>query len=77
MRKEVMGTVERELGAIAHPGQAHFVSLLPKTRSGELLRRSGSIHALAEGREPGDVHGSRPSAIRGSRDAGAPGRRTL
>lgn len=31
----------------------HFVTLLPKTRSGKVLRRS--IQALAEGREPGDL----------------------
>ena len=42
-----------ELGAIARPGQVHFVTLLPKTRSGKLLRRS--IQALAEGRDPGDL----------------------
>ena len=53
MRKEVMDTVDRELGAIARPGQVHFVTLLPKTRSGTLLRRS--IQALAEGRDPGDL----------------------
>lgn len=53
MRKEVMDTVDRELGAIARPATVHFVSLLPKTRSGKLLRRS--IQALAEGRDPGDL----------------------
>jgi len=53
MRKEVMDTVDRELGAIARPGAIHFVTLLPKTRSGKLLRRS--IQALAEGRDPGDL----------------------
>ncbi len=53
MRKEVMDTVDRELGAIARPGTVHFVTLLPKTRSGKLLRRS--IQALAEGRDPGDL----------------------
>ena len=47
MRKEVMDTVDRELGAIARPGAVHFVTVLPKTRSGKLLRRS--IQALAEG----------------------------
>jgi len=31
----------------------HFVSMLPKTRSGKMLRRS--IQALAEGRDPGDL----------------------
>ena len=51
--EEVMDTVDRELGAIGRPGQVHFVTLLPKTRSGKLLRRS--IQALAEGRDPGDL----------------------
>ncbi|MCC7039335.1 MAG: propionate--CoA ligase [Burkholderiales bacterium] len=53
VRQEVMDTVDRELGAIARPAMVHFVSLLPKTRSGKLLRRS--IQALAEGRDPGDL----------------------
>ncbi len=53
MRKEVMDTVDRELGAIGRPGAVHFVPVLPKTRSGKLLRRS--IQALAEGRDPGDL----------------------
>jgi propionyl-CoA synthetase len=51
--KEVMETVDRQLGAIARPARVHFVALLPKTRSGKLLRRS--IQALAEGRDPGDL----------------------
>ncbi len=51
--KEVMTTVDRELGAIARPAQVHFVTLLPKTRSGKLLRRA--IQALCEGRDPGDL----------------------
>jgi propionyl-CoA synthetase len=51
--KEVMDTVDRQLGAIARPARVHFVTLLPKTRSGKLLRRS--IQALAEGRDPGDL----------------------
>jgi propionyl-CoA synthetase len=53
MKSEVMATVDRELGAIARPGAVHFVTLLPKTRSGKLLRRA--IQALAEGRDPGDL----------------------
>ena len=48
-----MATVDRQLGAIARPGAVHFVTLLPKTRSGKLLRRT--IQALAEGRDPGDL----------------------
>ena len=53
LRAEVMATVDRELGAIGRPSAVHFVTLLPKTRSGKLLRRS--IQALAEGRDPGDL----------------------
>jgi len=51
--KSVLETVDRMLGAIARPSRVHFVTLLPKTRSGKLLRRS--IQALAEGRDPGDL----------------------
>jgi propionyl-CoA synthetase len=51
--REVMETVDRQLGAIARPKAVHFVSSLPKTRSGKTLRRS--IQALAEGRDPGDL----------------------
>ncbi|MFN7277306.1 MAG: propionate--CoA ligase [Betaproteobacteria bacterium] len=51
--KEVMATVDGQLGAIGRPARVHFVTLLPKTRSGKLLRRS--IQALAEGRDPGDL----------------------
>jgi propionyl-CoA synthetase len=53
LEKEVMDTVDRQLGAIARPRAVHFVTLLPKTRSGKTLRRS--IQALAEGRDPGDL----------------------
>jgi propionyl-CoA synthetase len=53
MRREVLQTVDRELGAIARPEAVYFVTLLPKTRSGKLLRRS--IQALAEARDPGDL----------------------
>jgi propionyl-CoA synthetase len=51
--KEVMATVDAQIGAIARPARVHFVTMLPKTRSGKLLRRS--IQALAEGRDPGDL----------------------
>jgi len=53
MEKEVMGVVDKELGAIARPRRVHFIVQLPKTRSGKVLRRS--IQAIAEGRDPGDL----------------------
>jgi propionyl-CoA synthetase len=46
----------------------HFISMLPKTRSGKLLRRS--IQALAEGRDPGDLTTLEdPAALDQIRDA--------
>jgi propionyl-CoA synthetase len=51
--KDIMATVDRELGAIGRPQRVHFVTMLPKTRSGKLLRRA--IQALCEGRDPGDL----------------------
>ena len=50
---EVMRKVDEHLGAIARPARVFFVTGLPKTRSGKMLRRA--IQALAEGREPGDL----------------------
>ena len=50
---EMMKLVDAQLGAVARPSRVHFVGVLPKTRSGKLLRRS--IQALAEGRDPGDL----------------------
>jgi propionyl-CoA synthetase len=50
---ELTATVDRQLGAIARPSRVVIVSMLPKTRSGKLLRRA--IAALAEGREPGEL----------------------
>lgn len=49
----VMAVVDKQLGAVARPARVHFVGLLPKTRSGKVLRRS--IQAVCEGRDPGDL----------------------
>ena len=53
LEAEVMAVVDKQLGAVARPARVHFVTILPKTRSGKLLRRS--IQALCEGRDPGDL----------------------
>ncbi|MGA0571049.1 propionate--CoA ligase [Variovorax sp. VNK109] len=50
---EIMKLVDTQLGALARPARVHFVTLLPKTRSGKLLRRA--IQAVCEGRDPGDL----------------------
>jgi len=49
----IMKLVDEQLGAVARPARVRFVSLLPKTRSGKLLRRA--LQAVCEGRDPGDL----------------------
>ena len=48
-----MGVVDKQLGAVGRPTRVFFVSGLPKTRSGKLLRRA--IQSICEGRDPGDL----------------------
>ena len=50
---EIMKLVDSQLGAVARPARVLFLSLLPKTRSGKLLRRA--IQAVCEKRDPGDL----------------------
>jgi propionyl-CoA synthetase len=53
LESEVMKVVDASLGAVARPARVHFVNMLPKTRSGKLLRRA--IQAVSERRDPGDL----------------------
>lgn len=50
---EIMKVVDGQLGAVARPSRVLIVSVLPKTRSGKLLRRA--LQAVCEGRDPGDL----------------------
>ncbi len=50
---QIMKVVDDQLGAVARPSRVRFVSVLPKTRSGKLLRRA--IQAVCERRDPGDL----------------------
>jgi len=50
---EIMKRVDGDLGAVARPSRVRFVSALPKTRSGKMLRRA--IQAVCEGRDAGDL----------------------
>ncbi|MES2399143.1 MAG: propionate--CoA ligase [Pseudomonadota bacterium] len=50
---EIMKRVDGDLGAVARPSRVRFVTVLPKTRSGKLLRRA--IQAVCEGRDAGDL----------------------
>jgi propionyl-CoA synthetase len=53
LEAEVLKRVDDTLGAVARPARVRFVAVLPKTRSGKLLRRA--IQAVCEGRDPGDL----------------------
>lgn len=53
LEAEVMKLVDSQLGAVARPSRVLFVTALPKTRSGKLLRRA--LQAVAENRDPGDL----------------------
>ncbi len=50
---EIMKMVDKDLGAVARPARVRFVTTLPKTRSGKLLRRA--VQAVCERRDPGDL----------------------
>src|SRR4051794_2278494 len=47
MRKDILQTVTRVIGAIAKPDKIQFVKGLPKTRSGKIMRRI--LRKIAEG----------------------------
>ena len=53
LRKELLQTVRRELGPVAVIGELNFVDLLPKTRSGKIMRRV--FKAVVLGQDPGDI----------------------
>ena len=53
LEAEIMKLVDSDLGAVARPARVRFVTTLPKTRSGKLLRRA--VQAVCEGRDPGDL----------------------
>ncbi|HEY5689990.1 MAG TPA: acetyl-coenzyme A synthetase, partial [Cyclobacteriaceae bacterium] len=47
LRKEIIETVSKIIGPIAKPDKIQFVSGLPKTRSGKIMRRI--LRKIAEG----------------------------
>ena len=53
LRGQLVETVRRELGPVAVIGEVHFVSSLPKTRSGKIMRRV--LRAVTLGEDPGDL----------------------
>ncbi|MDD0837338.1 propionate--CoA ligase [Curvibacter sp. HBC61] len=68
---EIMKVVDGQLGAVARPSRVIIVNVLPKTRSGKLLRRA--LQAVCEGRDPGDLTTmDDPAALQQVRDLMAP-----
>jgi len=53
LQVELLATVRKELGPIAVIADCHFVDMLPKTRSGKIMRRV--FKAVATGKDVGDV----------------------
>ncbi len=53
LRKELVAHIRNTLGPIATPDEVYFVSRLPKTRSGKIMRRL--LKSIASGDKIGDV----------------------
>jgi acetyl-CoA synthetase len=53
LRQELLDTLRRELGPVAVVGDLNFVTMLPKTRSGKIMRRV--LKAVILDRDPGDI----------------------
>ena len=53
LRTELIETVRHELGPVAVIGDLNFVTMLPKTRSGKIMRRV--LKAVTLDTDPGDI----------------------
>lgn len=53
LRQELVQAVRRELGPVAVIGEITFVNMLPKTRSGKIMRRV--LKAVILDKDPGDI----------------------
>jgi len=53
LKKELLATVRSDLGPLAVIGELNFVDLLPKTRSGKIMRRV--LRAVILDKDPGDI----------------------
>ena len=53
LKAELLGTVRKELGPVAVVGEINFVTTLPKTRSGKIMRRI--FKAVILDKDPGDI----------------------
>ena len=53
LRQELIQTVRKVLGPVAVIGDLNFVGMIPKTRSGKIMRRV--LKAVVVGKDPGDI----------------------
>ncbi|MCC8381612.1 propionate--CoA ligase [Xenorhabdus sp. PB30.3] len=53
LEKSLMDLVDKKIGSVGRPARIYFVTQLPKTRSGKMLRRT--MQAICEGRTPSDI----------------------
>jgi len=53
LKAELLATVRKELGPLAVIGELNFVDMLPKTRSGKIMRRV--LKAVILNKDPGDI----------------------
>lgn len=53
LKKEITNHIRKVIGPIASPDNVHFVSKLPKTRSGKIMRRL--LKSIAKGEAIGDI----------------------
>ncbi len=53
LKQELLATVRSELGPVAVIGELNFVDMLPKTRSGKIMRRV--LKAVILDKDPGDI----------------------
>ena len=53
LKAELLQTVRNDMGPVAVIGELNFVSMLPKTRSGKIMRRV--FKAVTLGQDPGDI----------------------
>ena len=53
LRRELLATVRETLGPLAVVSEIQFVNLLPKTRSGKIMRRV--LKAVVLDKDPGDI----------------------
>ncbi|MCC8367935.1 propionate--CoA ligase [Xenorhabdus sp. PB61.4] len=53
LEKSLMDLVDKKIGSVGRPARIYFVTQLPKTRSGKMLRRT--MQAICEGRDPSDI----------------------